>query len=85
MSPLKKNGFYISPSKQSIELPDNKSTKIVRKFNLNEESKKDKSERNIDEMVLNKGNNIMNKVSKIKIIHENQKKKYMMKNNKLNK
>ena len=85
VSPLKKNGFYISPSKQSIELPDNKSTKIVRKFNLNEESKKDKSERNIDEMVLNKGNNIMNKVSKIKIIHENQKKKYMMKNNKLNK
>ncbi len=88
VSPMKNNGFYIFLSKQSIELPDNKSTKIVRKFNLNEESKKDKSERNeknIDEIILNKGNNIMNKVSKIKIIHENQKKKYMMKNNKLNK
>lgn len=87
ISPLAKNGIYISPSKQGLELIDNKSFKIVRKLdlgqNINEESKKDMDVKFLDENNVKIGK-IFNKVSKVKILHDNQKKKVMSKNNKLN-
>ena len=87
ISPLSKNGIYISPSKQGLEFIDNKSFKIVRKLdlgqNMDEESKKDMDVKFLDENNVKKGK-IFNKVSKVKILHDNQKKKVMNKNNKLN-
>jgi hypothetical protein len=87
ISPLAKNGIYISPSKQGLEFIDNKSFKIVRKLdlgqNIDEESKKDMDIKYLDENNAKIGK-IFNKVSKVKILHDNQKKKVMFKNNKLN-
>jgi hypothetical protein len=87
ISPLAKNGIYISPSKQGLEFIDNKSFKIVRKLdlgqNIDEESKKDMDVKYLDENNAKIGK-IFNKVSKVKILHDNQKKKVMFKNNKLN-
>ena len=87
ISPLAKNGIYISPSKQGLEFIDNKSFKIVRKLdlgqNIDEESKKDMDVKFLDENNVKIGK-IFSKVSKVKILHDNQKKKVMSKNNKLN-
>ena len=77
----RKNGLCISPSKQSIELADNKSLKIIRKLDLNDESKKEGNDKIID---YKKKTNNKRKISKIKILHKNEKTRFIIKNNKSN-
>ena len=84
MSPILKNGNQISSFKKGLELSDNKSYKIVRKLDYDEEPKKDTETNVSGENNFKKGKIIISKVSKIKILHDNQKKNYMIENNKLN-
>ena len=78
----RKKGLSISPSKQSIEFTDNNSVKMIKKFDLNDESKIEGNNKNIDDK---KKNNNKSKISKIKTIHKNEKTRFIIKNNNLNK
>ena len=84
MSPISKNVLNTFSSKKVFNLSNNKSCKIIRKLEYEEDSKRDSETDILDENNIKKGKIMINKVSKIKILHENQKKKYMSQNNRLN-
>ena len=77
---VKKKGFNILTNSQILEFSDNKSFKLIRKFNLDEESKK---EDNFTVINLNKGKYDIKKQS-INNNHKNIKKNLILIGNRLN-